>query len=402
MESSFPSSGISWAELEADLRNKLELDDPFKFFRYWPVPPDHVRQAGRDATALFFDGFLLGEVISYPSSRELAGELVAMVGDILAMPADGKCTLTTGGTESIFLAVLGAREKARAERPDTNCGQIVLPYSAHPAFDKAAFYLGVEIVRVPIAADYRADIAAMADAITEHTIMIVGSAPQYPHGVVDEIPAVAELGRKYGLWCHVDACIGGFLLPFLKRQGQALPDFDFTVAGVASISADLHKFGYGPTGASTLTVRDAALCSYFTFEFDQWPAGGYGVPTFTGSTSARAFAGAWAVLKTLGDDGFMDIARRIISVGRMMSDGVAAIDGLRLLCPPEAGVVTIGTHGVNCAALGEAMRRSGYRPDVGREPPCLHEFLDPMPDEAVAEYLAGARKCRAGRQKRHD
>src|SRR6478752_4032452 len=236
-------------------------------------------------------------------------------------------TLSSGGTESILLAVQGARDS----RPDVVRPRMVLPATAHAAFHKAAHYFGVEAVLVPVGPDFRADAAAMADAIDDDTVLVVASAPSYAHGVVDPVTEIAAAAAARGVRCHVDACIGGWVLPYAARLGRNLPPWTFTVDGVTSISVDLHKYAYAPKGTSILLHRTAELRRPQFFASAAWP--GYTMlnPTMQSTKSGGPLAGAWAVVNTIGDDGYLDLAREVFDGIDALVAGISAIDGLRVV-----------------------------------------------------------------------
>src|SRR5690606_19217124 len=221
-------------------------------------------------------------------------------------------TMTSGGSESILLAVKAARDWAAAERRVRGVPQIVLPRSAHPAFPKACSYFGLEPVFTPVRDDYRADPLAIKRAISSRTILVVGSAPAYPQGVVDPIDEIADLARRNGLWCHVDACVGGFMLPFVRELGWPVPPFDFSVPGVVSMSADLHKYGYSAKGASVVLFRDARRRRYSYYAFTDWSGRIYASSTMTGTRPGGAIAAAWAVMQHLGRDGYRRITAEVM------------------------------------------------------------------------------------------
>ena len=242
----------------------------------------------------------------YPSLVRMEHEVVAVAAELFGTgPECG--TMTSGGTESIFLAVYTARERARERgiaRP-----QIVLPSTGHPAFTKAAHYLDVEEIRVPIGADLRADVAATAAHVGNRTALVVGSAPCYPYGVIDPIVDLARLAADHDTLCHVDACLGGWLLPFWREIGEPVPPWDFSVDGVTSISADIHKYGYCFKGASVVIQRDVEMKRRQHFVFDGWPGGLYGSATTAGTRPAAPIAAAWATIQHLGRDGYLAKAR---------------------------------------------------------------------------------------------
>jgi sphinganine-1-phosphate aldolase len=249
----------------------------------------------------------------FPSLARLERDAADMVLGLLhGTPGHGG--LTSGGTESIFLTVYVAREVAR--RRGVAEPTVVTGITAHPAFAKACHLLGIRQVRVPVGADKRVDVVAMAAAVDESTAMLVASAPNYPFGVIDPVREIAALAADKGVLCHVDACLGGLLLPFWERLGEPVPAWDFRVAGVTSISADIHKYGYSYKGASALLYRDLDLYrTQWWFDDGAWGGGLYGAPTIAGTRPAPPIAGAWAALRTLGEEGYLRLAARSATPG---------------------------------------------------------------------------------------
>ena len=223
-----------------------------------------------------------------------------------------------------------ARERARKERGLAQTHMIVAE-SAHAAFHKAAHIYDIKLTKTKVRADWTADTDAMANAITPNTVLIVGSAPQYPQGVVDDIPAIASLARAANANCHVDACMGGFVLPFVEKLGRPVPPWDFRVDGVTSISADIHKLGYAPKGASVVLYRDKNLRAYQTFTFDDWLGGFYASPNLQGTRSGLPMATAWAVMQHLGMEGYLRLTAATLRNADQMRARIAEIDGLRVL-----------------------------------------------------------------------
>lgn len=354
----------------------------------WPTQTrDSERVALEAYGALHYANALFSRML--PSMARIESELKSFVASIMRAPAEARVTLTAGGTESNFLAVRSARNRARALGRSIVRPRIVMPQSAHPSFDKAADYMEMDITRVPVAADQRADPAAIANAIDASTILIVGSAPSYTHGVVDPIADLARIAKASGAWMHVDACVGGFLHPFLRQLGHDLPDFDMSIIGVDSISADLHKFGHAPHGISSLTVRDEQSAREHAYEMANWPFGQYRTSGLLGSRSGGVIAGAWAVMVHLGLDGYLDIARRIATNAERLAAGADAIDGIAPLRKPEIGIVTIGgSEQVPIPLLAEEMRRRGWPTWWFPDPQALHLLSDPVEGEIVDLYLA--------------
>lgn len=332
---------------------------------------DEVNDLAKAAYITFFSENGLNPT-AFPSLRRFETEVVAMVGALLGGAGHSAGNMTTGGTESILMAVLAAREWARAERSKIIHPEMVLPSSAHPAFDKAAHYFGVKAVRVPVDGDFRADVEAMRRAVNLDTVLVVGSAPSYPQGAVDPIPELASLAQQRGILCHVDACVGGMMLPFVRRLGYPVPLFDFSVPGVTSLSVDLHKYGYAAKGASVILYRNAALRRHQLFATTDWPGGIYVSPTMTGTRPGGAIAAAWAVLNFLGEEGYLRIARTVMQTTARMRDGINALDGLRVLGQPPMSVLAIASDKDNIYEIGDEMSGRGWHLDRQQFPPSLH------------------------------
>ena len=264
-----------------------------------------VHDVAEQAARLFLHENALN-TIAFPSLGQIQSEVVGWTAGLLHGPETAAGFLTSGGTESIQCAVLAARERGRAERGITE-PEIVVAESAHAAFHKSAHLFGMRIVTTPVRADWTADVDAMAAAVGPNTVLVVGSAPQYPQGVVDPIPEIAALAATVGANCHVDACMGGFVLPFAELLGRDVPAWDFRVDGVHSISADIHKLGYAPKGVSVIVHRTKQLRAYQTFVFDRWLGGFYASPNLQGSRSGLPMAAAWAVMQHLGLDGYVEL-----------------------------------------------------------------------------------------------
>ncbi|ADO70873.1 pyridoxal phosphate-dependent decarboxylase family protein [Stigmatella aurantiaca] len=315
----------------------------------------------------------------WPSATKFEAEVVAMTANMLGAteanaglpPEQHICgSLSSGGTESIMLAIKTYRDWARETRGITR-PEMVLPSSAHPAFDKAAHYFGVKSVRVPVGADYRADVAATRRALTRNTILLVGSAPSFPHGVIDPIAELSELARKRGLGFHTDACLGGFVLPWAKRLGYPVPPFDFQLPGVTTMSADTHKFGYAAKGTSVVLYRGLALRSHQYFTATEWPGGIYFSPTFSGSRPGGLIAAAWATLVTMGEAGYLEASRHILETAKALKEGIAAIPELHVLGDPLF-VIAFGSKTLDIYKVMERMGARGWDLNGLHKPPAVH------------------------------
>ncbi len=292
----------------------------------------------RDAVAAYAGANGL-DPTAFPSLLTMENELVGFACDLVDAPASTVGTVTSGGTESCMLAVQAARDG----RPDVARPNVVLPTTGHAAFRKAAHYFGVELRSVPVRDDFRADPAAMAAAIDEDTVLVVVSAPSYAHGVVDPVAEIAAAAAAHGVRCHVDACIGGWVLPYAGRLGRAVPPWTFAVDGVTSISVDTHKYAYAPKGTSLLLHRTPELRRPQFFSSADWP--GYTMlnSTMQSTKSGGPLAGAWTVVQSLGDEGYLDLARQAFEATDAIVAGVAALDGLEVLAAPDSTLVTVVT-----------------------------------------------------------
>jgi glutamate/tyrosine decarboxylase-like PLP-dependent enzyme len=295
------------------------------------------------------------------------------------------------------MAVKSARERGRAER-SVDAPEMVVAESAHAAFHKAAHYFGVHVHKVPVGDDFRADVDAMAARVNERTVLVVGSAPQYPQGVIDPIPELSELAGSVGASMHVDACMGGFVLPFMEMNGEPVPLWDFRVDGVTTISADVHKLGYAPKGASVILHRDKTLRRYQTFVFDDWLGGFYASPSMQGSRPGLPMATAWAVMHLLGIDGYRELTRTTIATTRAIIDGVRAIPTLTVLGEPQAQCVAIATapgweDRFDVFALDDALRERGWFLDRQHPPDSLHATVSAGNAVTFDEFLADLQAC---------
>lgn len=320
----------------------------------------------------------------YPSLRQIEADVVGLATTLFGT-TPGTGTLTSGGTESLFLAVYTAREQARetrgVERPT-----VVAADTVHPAVAKACHYLGVELVTTPHRADRRADPEALAAAIDDRTVLVVASAPCYPFGVIDPVPEIAAMAASRGVLCHVDACLGGWLLPWMERLGHPVPPWDFRVEGVTSISADVHKYGWAFKGVSTISYRDPAMVRRQWFLYDNWPGGLYGSPTTAGTRPAAAMAGAWAAINFLGEEGYLAKAAQVMEATRGFLDGIAAIDGLEVHGEPDMSLFEFGSATLDIGAVGDVMDDRGWNLD--RQQGGLHLMLFPYHRHVVGEFCA--------------
>jgi sphinganine-1-phosphate aldolase len=390
----FPAHGLSWDEIDAALNEARGNDVEWRRGRigvYIHYGGEEVLEVAKRAYAAYFCENGLGPG-AFPSLARLEAEVVAWTSELLSGGDQARGVMTTGGTESILLAVKSARDRARAERPEIKYPTIVAPYSAHPAFSKAAHLLGLGIVRVPLGSDFRADVQAMTEAVTAETIMLIGSVPAFPHGVVDPIPAIADLALRHGLWCHVDACVGGYIAPFARELGVDIPAFDFSVPGVTSVSADLHKYGYAAKGASTVLCRNAEAFRWQAFVFDDWPAGRYRTETIAGTRAGGAIAAAWAVMRFLGREGYRERTRRVLAIRQALEKGIREL-GLEVWGQPALSIVSYGSRELDIFAVGDALSRRNWYVSRLAQPPGLHLMLNLTHEPVIEQYLDDLRSA---------
>ncbi len=388
-----PARGIPRPEVLAQLAAMKANDSDWEAGRVFSL----VYNAGVDVMAIAGEAYLafIAEnglsPFAFPSLLKMETEVVAMTANLLGGSAETAGGMTSGGSESIFMAMKAARDWAREHKPGVGAPEVVLPLSAHPAFNKAAHYLGLKTVVTPLKGDLAADVSAISDAIGGNTVMLVGSACSYPHGMLDPVGELAAIAQKRKLWLHVDACVGGFILPFLKRLGHDIPPFDFRLEGVSSISADIHKYGYVPKGASVVLYKNPALRKYQFFAYADWPGGIYATPSLLGSRPGGAIAASWAVMHYLGEEGYLRLAGQIAEATSRLKAGISEIPGLYILGRPPGSILAIGSDSLNIYALGERMKNYHWYIDSQHRPPCLHLTVMPVHNQIVEQFLADLR-----------
>ena len=328
----------------------------------------------------------------FPSAMSFETQIVAMAAAHLRGDEQVVGNFTSGGTESVLLAVKTARDYARARNPRLGRPQIVLPETAHPCFFKAAHYFELETVVVPVdPTTCKADVAAMRAAITDDTVLLVGSAPSYAHGVVDPIRELGQLALEKDILLHVDGCIGGFLLPFFRELGGDMTDFDFSVPGVTSISMDFHKYAYCPKGASVVLYRNDEIRRHQIFAYSAWPGYSLVNATVQSSKSCGPMAATWATLHFIGMNGYTDIARGLMASRQRVIEGIAAIDDLTIQGEPEMTLFAFGSRTVNLFRLCDEMKRRGWlmhpQLKLGKLEPTIHINLIPINGDQIDAWL---------------
>ncbi len=377
------------ADLESKRAHDVRWQDGRTFGMIYDGGPTVHEVAERAAKLYLHENAL--NTKAFPSLGAIQAEVVRWTADLLHGPQSVAGFMTSGGTESILCAVLAARERGRKERGIT-APHMVVPESAHAAFHKAAHLFDIKLSKTKVRDDWTADTDAMASAVGRDTVLIVGSAPQYPQGVVDDIPAIASLARASNANCHVDACMGGFVLPFVERLGRPVPPWDFRVDGVTSVSADIHKLGYAPKGASVVLYRDKNLRAYQTFVFDDWLGGFYASPNLQGTRSGLPMAAAWAVMQHLGMEGYLRLTTAMLRNADQMRAGILAIDGIRVLGAGNYHLVAMASDPssarcVDMFALGDALLERGWFHDRQGPPDSLHSTVSNSNTGVMDQYL---------------
>jgi sphinganine-1-phosphate aldolase len=386
----FPEVGASAADVLTRLESHREGDLRWKDGRAFSLAYSAGAEAlelAKEAYSRFSSENMLN-LDAFPSLRKLQSDVMGMVAPLLGGNEQTVGVFTSGGTESILTAVHGARNWGRAHGITTP--NMVLPSTAHAAFSKAAAYFDVEAIRVPVTNDYRADPVAMEAAITDNTILIVASAPAYPQGVIDPIEAVGDIAHARGLLFHVDACMG-FTLPWLSQLGEVTVPWNFEVAGVTSMSCDLHKFGYTAKGASVLLHRDKAIRKHQFFVTADWLGGLYGSPAILGTRSGGGLASAWAVMHHLGADGYRRLASDAFAARQTIQTGIEHIDGLSIRGKPEATLLAFGATdqaALDIYAVADLMwARHGWFMDRQTPPDSLHCTINAVHRTTAQEFL---------------
>ncbi len=397
MRKSLPTHGRKHDDVIAEMRDLKSGDADWQHGR---VPlfvfkaNDALSQVGRDGFFEYFSENALGGGRAFPSVKRMETDIVEMALELFHAPAEAQGFMSTGGTESIIQAVQTCRDWNRKRRGDgKHRGNLVMAESVHPAFNKGAKLMDLEVRRVAVGADFRTDVAALERAMDADTVMIVGSAPCFPYGVIDPIAELGALAQRRDVWLHVDACVGGYLAPFVRQIGRDIPDFDFGVPGVSSISADLHKFGFCPKPASTVFYRDADKARHHHFDFSEWPNGRFFTSTLVGTRPAGGVAGAWATFQFLGLEGYKDIAGKLMAFIDDYRRGLEQIDGLYVLGNPHLSIVAYGSHDTDVFRVAEVMAQSGWLPGLVQKPRAIHRMLSMMQAPSLDEYFAALKSA---------
>ena len=379
------TDGISRDDVLAEMAAAATGDADWRSGKTWSLVYNagpEVEAVSKAAYQAFFSSNALNPM-ALPSLRRFETEVLENAAQLLH-GTEAVGSMTTGGTESILMAVKAYRDRAKKRHPE-----IVAPETAHVAFEKAAHYFGVKLRKAPIGRDFRADVAEMRRLVNRNTVALVGSAPQYPQGVVDPIEEIAALAREKKLPLHVDACIGGFVLPWVERLGHDVPPWDFRVPGVTSISADLHKYGYAAKGASVVVYRDMSYLKHQFFVSTDWSGGIYASPTMPGTRSGGSIAAAWAAMHAMGEAGYLAHTERAMQATKNLRAGIDAVSGVEVLGSPHCTLFSYGANAddVSLYAVGDQLEDRGWSIDRQQHPASIHCTVTSNHLPIVDEYV---------------
>lgn len=391
MSSRLPQSGRAAAQILEELKGFSEHDPNYKAGRLWSLTyyldEDFEKFLGQAYQA--YSGANGLNPSAFKSLKRFENDIIAITTELLHGPSSACGVLTSGGTESCLLAVKTYRDLAASQRR-VKKPEMIIPTTAHVAWFKASEYFGVKIRLLPLDAQLRADVSRMEGLINRNTVMILGSAPEYPHGTIDPIEAMGRIAQKHGIPLHVDACVGGFILPFMEMNGRQLPLWDYRVPGVTSISADLHKYGFAAKGASTISYRKLDYLKHQMFVYQDWPGGVFASPALLGTRPGGAYAAAWATLQYFGQSGYRELAARTCEAVDRLSAGIEAIAGLKLLVAPQGPLLAYGSAdpAVNIFTVGDQMDALGWSINRLQNPDGLHAMVTAQHLAVVDVYLA--------------
>ncbi len=378
------------ATLKAD---DLRWQDGRTWSMVYHVDEAHLELVKRAYNQYLSENYL--NPFAFQSLQNMEKAVIAMTANMLNGGEQATGTMTSGGTESIFMAVYAYRERARQRSARIKAPEMVIPASIHPAFEKAAHLLGIKVRKAPVDGQLCANPVAIEQLINKNTILLAASAPSYPHGVLDPIEHIGALAQKYRLPLHVDSCIGGFMLPWVERLRPGIPPWDFRVPGVTSISADVHKFGYAAKGASVLLYRSIAYLKHQFYVATEWSGGIYVSPTFLGTRPGGAIAAAYASMKALGENGYMRIAKRVLDGADQLIAGLREIPEIQVLGDPCMNIIAFTTRNnqPDIYVIADQLQTKGWSVDRQQSPNCIHLTVQTLNLAAIGNYLNDLRKA---------
>lgn len=379
----------------ADLKQRRDRDPDIHggrlFGLVYPSGRDDIEQLIHDV----YEQFLFHNALNplrFPELNVIEREVIEMTATLLhRTPTERHAgSVTSGGTESILMSMLVNRERARAK--GVTEPEILAPASAHPAYAKAGHYFGMKLVQIPLDENFRADVAAARSLVTANTAVIVANAYSYPHGAMDPIEDLAQLAAEWKIACHVDACIGGFVLPFMEEMGIDVPLWDFRVPGVTEISVDIHKYGFAPKGSSVILHRDDDWAWLQTYFYSEWGSGLYATPAIAGARAAAPVVASWAIMKYLGVKGFTEITAGLIEATTRLLSAIETIDGIDVVGKPIGPLVALSSETLDLFGVGDELEKRGWHVNRNSDPRGLHLMLSPVHAPLIEELIADIRE----------
>ncbi len=391
--SSIPLKGKAYDEILEDMQSFRTQDADFLGGRTWSLVY-HLSQEHdaflKKAHNLYFSENALNPM-AFKSLKRFEHEVIKMAADLLNGDENVVGTMTSGGTESCLLPVMAYRELARSKKRWGKLKpEMIVPESVHVAWKKAGKYFNVKMVRIPLKADFTVDVDILRKKINKNTVMIVASAPSYPHGVIDPIEEIGQIAWEKNVPFHVDSCLGGFFLPFVEQIGYPIPAFDFRCKGVTSISADIHKYGFGAKGASILLYKNMAYLTHQFFIDQDWPGGVFASPALLGTRPGGPIAAAWAAMNTMGINGYQQMAGKVMATTEKLIKGINGLQGLRVMGKPQMSVFAYSSTSpmIDIFAVGDVMENKGWHIDRLQRPEGLHAMVTPAHETVADQYLA--------------
>ncbi len=399
----FPGRSFSKEEVMEKLGEYAKLDaDPYSgklFTIAFESGAEDTRNLSHQAFTMFMDKNFL-DFTEFRGPVKLEKEVIDIAKSLMKADEKAVGTFTFGGTESVFLAVKAARDQFFIKK-GFQIPEIVMPVTGHPCYEKAAEYMGMNLIRVPINVEtMEGDPEAIRGAVTENTAMIVGSVPNWPFGTLDPIEEFAQVAVENDVWFHVDACVGGFILPLLRKLGEPIPVFDFTIPGVSSISMDPHKFAYTSIGASIVLFRKSFSKMLSQYVNLRWP--GYPIvnPGVLSTRSAGPIAATWAALHYLGEEGYLNLARRLLHTRNQIADGLTKM-GFSIVGRPRSPIIAFTSEDINLYTLSDALLKKGWHVNPQRGiadlniPRSIHLTITPIHDQMAEQFLKDLKETKA-------
>lgn len=397
-EKALPKSGLNFDQITQLVEERRKEDHQWREGKLWSliyqVSPEHEKIIKHAHNTMFFESTL--NPMIFKSIKQMESETVQMIANYFKGSVESVTgLLTTGGTESIVMAVLTYRELFK-ERFPKKIPNIVVSQTVHPAFDKACHLLGLEIRKAKLKSNLELDLNHFEKLINSHTCLIVGSAPNYPFGMIDPLDEMNQIAKKYNLPMHIDACLGGFMLPWLKKLGHALPTVSFDLESVGSISLDNHKFGFSSKGVSTLLYRNVELLAKQFFISTDWCGGVYFSASFTGTKGGGPIASAWASLLALGEDGFLNLAKQAMESTVKIKEAIMKSGFLEVLGNPSMNVIAFKSSKkaqFSIFALADQLVAKGWHIDRQHRPEAIHMIVTPLQQSQINQFCHDLEKA---------